>query len=144
MSPVSERLADYLRIRRQLGFELEHAAHALEDFVAFLDRSGAERLTTDLAVRWACQPVDVSPRYLSLRLGMVRGFARYLATIDPDTEIPSKDLLPGPVTRITPYLYCDREIRELMAAAERADPGAARCELSDRDRFAGGERDPDR
>ena len=117
MSSLGERLAEYLRIRRQLGFELKAAGHTLEDFVAFLDRSGAERITTDLAVRWACQPVGVSARYLSLRLGMVRGFARYVATIDPDTEIPSKDLLPGPVTRITPYLYSDREIRDLMAVA---------------------------
>jgi integrase/recombinase XerD len=122
MSSLSERLAEYLRVRRQLGFELKLAGHTLGDFVAFLDRSGSERITTDLAVRWACQPVDVSPRYLSLRLGMVRGFARYLATIDPDTEIPSKDLLPGPVTRITPYLYSDREIRESMAIAGALTP----------------------
>ena len=122
MSSLNDRLAEYLRIRRQLGFELKAAGEALKDFVEFLDQAGAERITTDLAVRWACQPVGVSPRYLSLRLGMVRGFARYVATIDPDTEIPSKDLLAAPVTRITPYLYSDREIRELMAVASALQP----------------------
>jgi integrase/recombinase XerD len=122
MSALNDRLAEYLRIRRQLGFELKLAGHTLEDFVTFLECAGAERITSDLAVRWACQPVGTSPRYLSLRLGMVRGFARYLATIDPATEIPSKDLLAAPVTRITPYLYSDREIRELMAVAGALTP----------------------
>jgi integrase len=122
MSPLNERLDEYLRIRRQLGFKLKLAGRTLEDFVAFLERAGAERITIELAVLWARQPVDASPRYLSSRLGMVRGFARYLATIDPETEIPPVDLLPAPATRNTPYLYCDREIRELMAVAGSLKP----------------------
>ena len=122
MSPLNDRLAEYLRIRRQLGFELKLAGRTLEDFVAFLEQAGVERITTDLAVRWARQPVGASPRYLSLRLGMVRGFARYLATIDPGTEVPPVDLLPAAVIRSTPYLYCDREIGELMAVAGALTP----------------------
>jgi integrase/recombinase XerD len=122
MSSLNDRLAEYLRIRRQLGFELKLAGRTLEDFVAFLEQAGAERITTDLAVLWARQPVGANPRYLSMRLGMVRGFARYLATIDPDTEIPATDLLPATVTRNTPYLYCDREIVELMAVAGPLKP----------------------
>jgi integrase len=122
MSSLNDRLADYLRIRRQLGFELRLAGYTLEDFVSFLEQAGAERITTDLAVAWARQPVGASPRYLSLRLGMARGFARYLATIDPDSEVPPVDLLPATVTRSTPYLYCDREIAELMAVAGALTP----------------------
>jgi integrase len=122
MSPLNDRLDDYLRIRRQLGFELKLAGRTLEDFVAFLGQAGAERITTDLAVLWARQPAAASPRYLSLRLGMARGFARYLATIDPDSEVPPVDLLPARVTRRTPYLYCDQEIAELMAVAGALTP----------------------
>ena len=122
MSPLEDRLAEYLRIRRQLGFELKAAGHTLEDFVAFLGRAGAERITTDLAVRWARQPAARAPRYLSLRLGMVRGFARYLATIDPDREIPPIDLLPagGDAEHAVPVLRSGD--RELMAVAGALTP----------------------
>jgi integrase/recombinase XerD len=71
-------LRNYLAVRRQLGFELKEAGRALEDFVGFLERAGAERLTTELAVAWAKLPVDAQPDYWRRRLGMVRGFARYL------------------------------------------------------------------
>ena len=116
MSSLNDCLVDYLRIRRQLGFELKRAGRELTGFVAFLEQAGAERITSELALRWACQP-GASERYHSLRLGMVRGFAGYLATLDPQSEIPPADLLAGRVKRITPYLYCEREITELMAAA---------------------------
>ncbi len=121
MNSLNESLVDYLRIRRQLGFELERAGRELTGFVAFLQQSGAERITNEFALRWACQP-GASERYHSLRLGMVRGFAQYLATLDPAFEIPPSDLLSARLRRITPYLYCEREITELMAAAGALTP----------------------
>jgi integrase/recombinase XerD len=121
MSALNDHLADYLRIRRRLGFELERAGRDLAIFVAFLEQAGAERITSELALTWACQP-RASEWYHSLRLGYVRGFARYLATIDPKSEIPPAGLLSTRVRRITPYLYCEREITELMAAAGELTP----------------------
>ncbi|MGO9976682.1 MAG: tyrosine-type recombinase/integrase, partial [Solirubrobacteraceae bacterium] len=121
MSALNDHLADYLRIRRQLGFELETAGRNLATFVAFLERAGAERITSELALEWACQP-RASERYHGLRLGYVRGFAQYLVTLDPKSEIPPAGLLSTTVRRITPYLYCQREITELMAAADELTP----------------------
>jgi integrase/recombinase XerD len=121
MSPLSDSLADYLRLRRQLGFELKRAGQELESFVAFLEQAGAERITSELALLWACQP-GASERYHSLRLGMVRGFGQYLATIDPQSEIPPAGLLSGQFRRTAPYLYSEREITELMAAAGALTP----------------------
>lgn len=115
-------LRNYLALRRQLGFELKEAEHALEDFVAFVERAGAERLTTELAVAWAKLPVDAQPYYWRRRLEKVRGFARYLATIDPQTDVPSKDLLPAPGRRVAPYIYSEAEIAALMAAARTLKP----------------------
>jgi integrase len=115
-------LRDYLALRRQLGFELKEAGWGLEDFVGFLERAGAERLTTELAVAWAKLPVDAQPDYWRRRLGMVRGFARYLATIDPESDVPSKDLLPARGARVAPYIYAEAEIVALMAAARTLRP----------------------
>jgi integrase len=48
---------------------------------------------------------------------MVRGFAAYLETLNPATEVPPRSLLPGRSRRATPYLFSDDEVQGLMAAA---------------------------
>ena len=115
-------LADYLRVRRRLGFEMPQDGRLLERFVEFLEQAGAERITTELALRWARMPVHAHPHRWRQRLSVVRGFARYLATIDPSSEVPSKDLLPGTRQRLAPHIYTEQEIAALMAAAGRLRP----------------------
>jgi integrase len=122
MSALEGALHDYLRIRRQLGFQLKLDGQLLEDFVSFLQQAGSERVTTELAVRWARLPANARPQRWRQRLGIVRGFARYLATIDPSSEVPSADLLPARQMRVVPYIYSDEEITALMAAAGRLRP----------------------
>ena len=56
------------------------------------------------------------------RLGMVRRFVRYVATIDPTGEVPPEDLLPARRSRIAPYLYSQQEIEALLAAARGLSP----------------------
>jgi integrase/recombinase XerD len=124
MTSLRQALQDYLRIRRRLGFELKSDQRLLENFVAFLERAGAVRITTELAVMWAKLPVDARPHRWRQRLGIVRGFARYLTTIDPDSEVPSKDLLPPSLRqpRVAPYIYSPAEITALMGAAQMLTP----------------------
>ena len=119
---LRETLADYLRVRRRLGFEMPQDGRLLERFVEFLEQAGAERITTELALRWARMPVHAHPHRWRQRLSVVRGFARYLATIDPASEVPSKDLLPGMRQRLAPHIYTEQEIAALMAAAGRLRP----------------------
>ena len=52
----------------------------------------------------------------------MRLFARYLATIDPQTEVPSKDLLPATRRRLPPYIYSPMEVAALMRAARTLGP----------------------
>jgi integrase/recombinase XerD len=122
MIGLRQALEDYLRIRRRLGFELKATERQLEQFVCFLERAGAVRITTELALMWARLPVDAHPRQWGKRLGVVRGFARYLATIDPDSEVPSKDLQPARRPRVAPYIYSPAEISALIAAAGALTP----------------------
>src|SRR3954447_11543576 len=86
------------------------------------ERAGAERITTELALQWAKRSIEASPYYWRLRLGMVRGFARYLATVDPGSEVPSEDLLPATSTRVAPYVYAEQEVIALMSAAGALRP----------------------
>jgi integrase/recombinase XerD len=117
MSPLREALSDYVRVRRALGFVCEREVPELERFVGFLEQAGAQRITIELALTWARMPQGVHPYVWRKRLGHVRGFARYLATIDPDSEIPPTDLLPGHHPRLVPHIYEPEEIVALMIAA---------------------------
>lgn len=122
MTALEESLADYLQIRRRLGFEMPQDGRLLEGFVEFLDQAGASRITTELALAWARLPGDAHPHRWRQRLSVARGFARHRATIDPTSEVPSTDLLPGHRPRIAPYIYTDAEIAALMTAARQLRP----------------------
>ena len=122
MSAPRAALGDYLRIRRQLGFTMPQEGRLLEGFVEFLEQAGAERITTSLALAWARVPVNAHPHTWRQRLTVVRGFARHLATIDPVSEIPPADLLPGHRPRVTPFIYSSREIEALLEAARQLRP----------------------
>ena len=91
----------------------------LTQFIEFVEASGNERVTTDLALAWATLPAQGAMNWWSGRLTVVRGFAAYLRTIHPETEVPATELLPGRSHRAVPYLYSDEDVVALMAAAER-------------------------
>jgi integrase/recombinase XerD len=114
---LQQALEDYLTIRRRLGYQLHSSGRLLAGFVRFVEQAGARTITTELAVAWARQPQGVAPIRWSQRLGMVRGFASYLATIDPDTEIPPADVLSARQQRVAPRIYSPEEIQALMHAA---------------------------
>jgi integrase/recombinase XerD len=122
MTPLRQALADYLRLRRRLGFRLEADQRILENFVGFLEQAGAQRITTDLALMWARIPVRAHPHHWRQRLGIARAFARYLATLDAESEIPSEDLLRAHRPRVAPYIYSPAEIGALMDAAGALTP----------------------
>jgi integrase/recombinase XerD len=54
-----------------------------------------------------------------MRMLVVRGFARYMAGIDPRTEIPPAGVIPFRQRWRPPFLYSEADIVALMAAARR-------------------------
>ena len=140
MTSLRQALSDYLRIRRRLGFKLKADQRLLESFVGFVEQAGADRITSELAVKWAMLPQDAHPHRWGQRLSIVRVFARYVATLDPDSEVPSVDLLPARRARVAPYIYSPDEIEALIKAAGGADAAGARRPVSHRDRADGNHR----
>jgi integrase len=130
MTDLSTHVQDYLRLRRSLGFKLEEPGHFLPQFAAYLEAAGAKTLTAELAISWAKLPDNVQPIHWAHRLGAVRGFATYLRTIDPATEVPPRDVFGARQQRPVPYLWSDAEIRRLLEAARDLRPPiwAATCE----------------
>ena len=119
MTTLAEHVDDYLAMRRSLGFELEFPGHVLPQFAAFVEAAGSSSVTVELAVTWASLAKGSKPISLAHRLGAVRGFARWLKTIDPATEIPPCGIWPSATPRRTPYIWSDAEIEALLEAAGR-------------------------
>jgi integrase/recombinase XerD len=122
MTALREALAGYLQLRRRSGFTMPQDGRLLEGFVGFLEQAGAERITTALALEWARQPGQAHPSYWRQRLSVARGFARHLAMLDPASEVPPPDLLPGHRPRIAPFIYTDAQIAALLTAAGQLTP----------------------
>lgn len=112
-------VADYLGVRRALGFKLARDELLLRQFVDFFEQSGADRVTSELAKAWINAPTDASPAWLAMRLSVVRSFTTWLQASDPSTEVPPLGWLP-PVRRTNPYLYSDADICALMVTASQA------------------------
>ena len=91
-----DHVDDYLRLRRALGFKLEREGRCCRSSsptsrppARHADQRAGDRLGT--AAR-----DERSRSHWAHRLGVARGFATYLQTIDPATEIPPAGRVPGP------------------------------------------------
>jgi integrase len=118
MSALHDSVSEYLAVRRALGYKLEGTERLLGQFLDYLDANGGDRITVEHAVAWATLP-GRGQHWHAMRLGAVRGFARYQHEVDPRVEVPAADLLPDKSGRAVPYLYTDEEILSLMAATTR-------------------------
>jgi integrase/recombinase XerD len=123
VTPLGQALSDYLALRQGLGHQMADAARLLPPFVEFLEQRELSTVTIEAALQWCQQPtviggVTVAPR----RMTAARGFARYLAGIDPATEIPPVGLVPLHHQRPAPFLYSDADITRLLAAARALAP----------------------
>jgi integrase/recombinase XerD len=117
MSPLRQALADYLCIRRAMGFQLDRAEKLLGQFITYLEQRQAKTVTVEHALAWAQLPADAAGRWWAHRLSAVRRFAAYLQTIDASAEVPPLGLIPAGSRRATPYLYSDVDIDSLADAA---------------------------
>jgi integrase/recombinase XerD len=122
MKPLRRAIDDYIALRRSLGFKLRRMSEGLREFAIFLEQKAAPYVTTELAMEWAMQPADHQPSDWAQRLSFVRVFARHWHATDPRTEIPPMGLLPFRPQRARPYLYSEREIQKLLAAALKLSP----------------------
>lgn len=113
MTALHAHVANYLQLRRSLGFDLARTEKLLLQFVDWLAGQRLDTVTVDAALAWASLPGG-SASWLGLRMQAVRGFASYLHALDPAVQIPPADMLPGRTRRAVPYLYSDADITVLI------------------------------
>jgi integrase len=116
VSPLRVQLADYLAVRRALGYRLDGQEHLLRQFIDYLEAHDEELITIENALAWATLP-GATHRWHGTRLSAVRGFARHLRAMDLPVEVPPSDLLPEQRKRAVPYLYSDTDIAALITQA---------------------------
>ncbi|MGF6759668.1 integrase [Paraburkholderia sp. GAS42] len=119
MTAIRDSLARYVAVRRALGASFYEPAVALGHFVDLLEHEGAEFITTDLALRWATTPVLVERATWGRRLSQVRGFAKWMNTVDSRNQIPPAGLVSARRRRNPPHIYTEQEINLLMIQAAR-------------------------
>ncbi len=122
MSGLEEMVADYLTVRRSLGYKLAGTEHLLGQFVAYLHHQDEQTLTVEHALAFATAPVDASRRWQALRLSAIRCFARWAQPSDASIQVPPTRLLPTRPSRATPYIYTAHEVAALLGATDQLRP----------------------
>ena len=137
MTTLRDALADYLRIRRRLGFEMPQDGRLLEGFVEFLERAGAERITSELALfaehcrREGYSDGSITKEALDgflygrhLRSSTIRRNELALRQLTEHAQTVGWDACtPAARTRVRashqpPYVFTDEEVRHLFAAID--------------------------
>lgn len=120
---MHDRVEAYLSTRRSLGYELRVEGGELERFACFAETRGHHSaLTVELALAWANASQKGSALYRARRLEIVRCLAKYCALFEPETEIPASGLLGPAHRRVTPHIYSEAEIANLLEAAGHLAP----------------------
>ncbi|QEP30586.1 tyrosine-type recombinase/integrase [Pukyongiella litopenaei] len=119
MKTLSQRLDEYLALRRSMGFDLSFDERVLRKFANFGDENGFDRITTPLFLDWKANYGGADANTWSRRLGIVRRFAFWLAEHDDQTEVPSIQLVIGRYRRRVPYIYAPKQIAYIVAEAGR-------------------------
>jgi len=115
---LRENLADYLALRRALGYTLARPEKLLNQFLTHLEETGIDVVTVESALNWAQLPGgDGASNWWGYRLSAVRGFATYLHGLDPAHQVPAAELFPQRSRRAVPYLYSEGDVAALMRAA---------------------------
>ena len=120
---LQAQASEYLQLRRAMGHQLARHDSLLTSFLDYLQQSGRQRISVEIALEWACLPATTDPRWKAARLSAVRGFAAYVHAREPGAAslIPS-GLIPTTVIRQQPYIYAPEQTRALMAAALTLQP----------------------
>ena len=88
MSALRQALADYLAVRRTLGFKLCDSERLLTQFITYLENRGEEHVTIEAAVAWATLPAQGAPALAvcpAYRRAPLRLLPTWAGSIHPDS-----------------------------------------------------------
>ncbi|MGP1680385.1 MAG: tyrosine-type recombinase/integrase [Burkholderiales bacterium] len=119
------RVRQFLRERRRLGFQLRSMGYALRSFAHHADKpENPGPLTVEMMAEWArCDRAGSNdPRTWARRLKLLRPFTGWLQQFEPRTEVPDEAIFGRVGERLTPHIYSEQELIDLLAAARQLRP----------------------
>lgn len=125
-SPLAFRLQCFLETRKKAGQRDVSNQKILRylDHLLVRELQPGQTITREVAELWVKSMEGLSIGTRINRLSMLRQFCLYLSHFDPRTCIVHRSFLPHR-TRPAPYIYCRKEVRQIMAAAKRIGPPAS-------------------
>jgi integrase len=116
-------LDNYLADRRHAGFALKVEGAQLMRFVRFAEQIGHRgALTVKLAVQWASSSRSGKSLTAARRIEVIRPFAAYCQQFDAATQIPPRSLFGHAHRRLTPHIFTQDEILDLLKACDQLFP----------------------
>lgn len=120
---VAAQVAEFIVLRRSLGYRSPSQERALRSFARYLDTVEHQGpIPLELSLDWATSTASTDPHNPARRLTVVRGFLRQLAGTDGTTEVPAPGLLGSNGHRKPPHIYSDEEIGDLLKATVALAP----------------------
>jgi integrase len=119
------RVRQYLRERRRLGFQLRSMGYALRSFAHHVDNlESPGPFTVEMMAAWARRDRAGSndPRTWARRLKILCPFTRWLRQFEPRSEVPDDAIFGRSGERLTPHIYSEQELVDLLAAARHLRP----------------------
>jgi integrase len=119
------RVEQYLAERRRLGFSGRTQAYAIRSFTRYVQTVRHRGpLTLEVMADWARQDSHGStdPLTWARRLKQLRTFLRWLRQFEPLTEVPDDSVFGPMPKRLSPHIYTEQEIVDLLATARRLGP----------------------
>lgn len=114
-------MASYLALKEALGRCYANERAVLESLDAVLTAAGDCADAADLSAEtfglWCKTQEHLSSGVRRNRMRIVKNFCLYLRRTDPGCFVPDPSLFPKAHQPVQPYIFKEREIRQLLAAA---------------------------
>ena len=115
-TPMTLHVEEFIRYRRQLGYQCNREAPCLRSLAAFMDKEARGRpLTDDLALRWS----TIRSRRPDLRMASLKKFIAWFTLRDPRHKVSEKLMVVRRRSRTRPYIFDPDETAAMMDAARK-------------------------
>ena len=123
LATVASLVESYLAARRSAGFDLREAGSQLRAFARFANqRRHRGPITRSLALDWAQSSKHGRPITAARRVEVLRPFMKHCVALGCASETLPPGVCGPAHRRLTPHIYTDSEIRDLLEAAMRLPP----------------------
>ena len=109
----------YLALQRSLGYQFHTQATSLRALLAYMRSTHAQGPLSQALALECVMASDLTPNGRAIRYAVIRRFAQYHATFDPQTTSFDRRVLPRSRAIPPPRILSDEELGSLMAACER-------------------------